>query len=242
MLLTMPSEHIQLLIAGYVLGDLDPDEAAEFERLINTDPTIAQEIAQMQTALELAHATPEVNPPTHLRAKILSSTPTEPRSRLSFSWTKALNLAAAALIIALSINNYRLWRTVQASQPEVQRLAPLTYSLQTTAGSNQASATLAVDPNRLKASLQVNGLPPLPEGKVYALWTVLEPGAPFTADSKGAILTQAFQVDPQGNAVQDISVPHVFRSKEFVTKVAITIEDARSPQKHEGTPILITSL
>jgi anti-sigma-K factor RskA len=236
---TMPSEHLQLLIAGYVLGDLDPDEAIELERLMQTDPSIAEEIAEMQSTLEVSFSTPDVAPPAHLRTAVLArSDRAFPRRRLSIS--QMLNVAAAAAIAILGISNYRLWQTLQMSQTEVQRLATLNYSLQSAA--NQGSATLAVDPNRLEASLQVKGLPSLPPGKVYALWTVLEPTAPFTVDAKGAILTDVFQVDAQGNAVQTVSVPHVFRSKEFVTKVAITVEDAVSPQKHEGKPILITSL
>jgi anti-sigma-K factor RskA len=246
----MPSEHLQLLIAGYVLGDLDPDEATELERLMREDPAIAQEVARMQKALEVAYAPPEVNPPAHLRAAILSAgaVQTNPQSRIrprrarSFSWSKAMNIAAAALIVALGINNYRLWRTLQATETEVQRLATLNYSLQAAAGENRGSAMLEVDPNRLEAALRVSGLPPLPAGKVYALWTVVEPNAPVTTDSKGAILINAFDVDPQGNTVQQIAVPPVFRNQEFVSKVAITIEDADAPQMHIGSPILITGL
>ncbi len=153
----------------------------------------------MQTALEVTHVPPEVNPPTHLRTAILSAGAAQanpqprilPRRTRSFSWSQAMNVAAAALIIALGINNYRLQRTLQATET---------------------------------ASLRVSGLPPLPEGKVYTLWTVVEPNAPFTVDSKGAILTDAFVVDEQENAIQRISVPPVFRNQKFVTKVAITIE------------------
>jgi hypothetical protein len=212
------------------------------------DPAIAEEMAQMQKALEVSYVPPEVNPPTHLRAAILEASTAQSSSRpraqtrrtKPFSWGRVMNVAAAALIIGLSINNYRLWRALQASETEVQRLATLTYSLQATAGANQGSATLAVDPNRLEALLQVRGLPPLAEGKVYVLWTVLEPGAPFTVDDKGAILTNAFTVDAQGSAVQEIPVPPAFRNQELVTKVAITVEDAASPHNHKGTPILIT--
>lgn len=233
---TMPSEHIQFLVAGYVLGDLDADEATELERLMQHDPAIAQEVAQMQIALERSYGSPEAQPPAQLRAAILEAA--TPRKLRSLPLSRALNVAAAVLIIALGFNNYRLWQLLQTSQAQV---ATLTYSLRATS-TNQATATLAVDPKTLNASLQVNGLPPLPEGKVYALWTVVEPNAPFTVDAKGAILTQAFTVNAQGNVEQKISVPPVFRSQTLVTKVAITVEDATAPQKHEGSPILITSL
>lgn len=69
----MPSEQLQLLIAGYVLGDLDSNEAAEFEQLLAENPAIAAEVAQMQKALEQTYVPVEVAPPAHLRSAILST-------------------------------------------------------------------------------------------------------------------------------------------------------------------------
>lgn len=267
----MSSEHLQLLIAGYVLGDLDSNEAAEFEQLLRDYPAIADEVTQMQTALELSYDLPEVEPPTHLRSVILNvqasnvqanevqsnnlqanevhpaqSTPlvvvSDSASRNPFFWSKALNLAAAVLILVLGVNNYRLWQTLQASQTETQRLAALNYSLKSTEPTNPASATVAVNPNSLEAVLTVKGLAPLPPGKVYVLWTIVKQNAPYTTDSKGAIMVQAFNVDAQGSVAKPMFVPRVFQSKELVTKVAVTIEDAIAPQKHQGTPIMVTSL
>jgi hypothetical protein len=85
-------------------------------------------------------------------------------------------------------------------------------------------------------------LPPLPPGRVYVLWTVLTQNAPFTTDEKEAILTETFQVDERGNFSQTITVPKAYRSKELVTKVAVTMEDANAPQRHAGSPIIITGL
>lgn len=245
----MSSEHLQLLIAGYVLGDLDSDEAAEFEQFLADHPAIAEEVSQMQKALELSYV-PEVQPPAHLRSAVLNAyesattleTAPARKSSRSFSFSNAMNVAAAVAIVVLSINNYRLWRTLQASQTETQRLAALTYSLQGTKAANTASATVAVDPNSLEAVLTVKNLPPLPRGKVYVLWTVLKQDAPFTTDSKSAILTEVFNVDVQGNVSQSIVVPKVFRSQGLVSKVAVTVEDAASPQSHRGAPVMITSL
>lgn len=245
---SMASEHLQLLIAGYVLGDLDPDEAAEFEQLLRNDPAIAEEVSQMQKALELSYAPPEVEPPTHLRSAILAAqtpqtTPTSIKpTRRSFPWSRAMNVAAAVAIVALGINNYRLSQELQTSRTETQRLATLVYSLQATAKESNASATIAVDPKTLEAVLTVQNLPPLPPGQVYALWTVVKPNAPVTTDSKSAILTEAFNVDAQGRVAQSIAVPAVFRSANLVTAVAVTIEDAAAPQKHQGKPVMMAKL
>ncbi|MEP0873760.1 anti-sigma factor [Trichocoleus desertorum AS-A10] len=249
--MSMPSEELQLLIAGYVLGDLSPEEAAEFERLLRQDPAIAQEVAQMQNALEMSYAPPEVTPPSHLRSVILDKAQvagaemnTQPafRSRKTLSWRSGLEVAAAVLIVALGINNYRLSQALQTSQAETQRYAALTYILDATESNSQAAATVVVNPNTLEATITVQNLPPLPPGKVYALWTVLTPNAPFTTDQKQAILTETFQVDERGNLAQTSSVSKVYRSKELVTKIAVTVEDVNAPQKHTGAPIIITGL
>ncbi len=253
MVWSMPSEQLQLLIAGYVLGDLSPEEVKEFEQLLAANSAIAQEVARMQKALEMSYAPPEVTPPIHLRAAILDanthvaarwSSP-RPATKLhsrSFSWVRAMGVAAAVLIVALGISNYRLWQSLQAVQAELQQSEPLTYSLRAKEPNAPASATVAVNPNKLEAVLKVENLLPLPPGKVYVLWTVLKQGAPFTTDNKNAILTEVFRVDSNGNAFKTITVPKVYRTKNLVSAVAVTVEDAVSPQKHEGAPILIVRL
>lgn len=250
---SMPSEQLQLLIAGYILGDLDPDEAATFEQLLAENPAMSIEVNRMQKALELAYAPAEVLPPARLRSAVLSPTPpiqsiSQPPARATqqtsfssgFPWGKAAGVAAAFLLISLGINNYRLWQTLQTVQAQRQQFEPLTYALKPTSPANSATATVIVDPNTLEANLIVNDLPLPPPGKVYVLWTVLEEGAPLTTDDKDAILTEVFEVDADGDFAQTISVPDVYRSEALITKVAVTVEDADTPQAHVGSPILIT--
>ncbi len=244
MAMSIPSEQLQLLIAGYVLGDLTLEEAAEFEQLLAQDPAIAEEVAQMQIALETAYAPPEVLPPAHLRSAILASADAVSEPRMAAikprrNWGgRAIAVAAAALIVALAVNNYRLWKALQTARLEAQ-YATLTYSLQPTTAES-GTAIVAINPNSLKATLEVRNLPPLPPGKVYVLWTVLEPNAPFTTDAKNAILTEVFEVDDRGSFSRTITVPKVYRQRELVAKVAVTIEDAKFPQRHLGAPVAIT--
>jgi len=249
MVWSMPSEQLQLLIAGYVLGDLSPEEIEEFEQLLANDPAIAQEVAQMQKALEISYAPPEVAPPSHLRAAILEANKQQQdkplsiaRPQRSFSWIQAMGVAAAVLIAALGISNYRLWQSLHAVQTEVQPSEPLTFVLQPQDTNLSASATLRVNPSTLEAELNAQNLPTLPPGKVYALWTVLPQGAPFTTDDKDAVLTAVFAVDTNGNASENIEVPQVYRNQGLVTAVAITVEDANAPQRHEGAPVLIVKV
>jgi anti-sigma-K factor RskA len=246
-------EPLQRLIAGYVLGTLDLEEAKELEQLLIADATIAAKIAQMQKTLELAYAPPEVLPPARLRSAILAkayaghsanslATPSAGYSSWR-TWGKAIAVAAAALIAALGIANYRLWQALQTAQNETQATqAALAYSLQATAANNSATATVKVNPATLEGTIAVQNLPPLPPGQTYVLWTVLQPNAPFTVDAKGAILTKAFQVDDRGSFSQTITMPEVYRQRNLVAKVAVTVEQAIAPQQHSGSPILISGL
>jgi anti-sigma-K factor RskA len=251
---SMTSEHLQLLIAGYVLGNLDADEAAEFEQIVNSNPAIVQEVSQMQSLLEESFGVSDVSPPIHLRSAILGTdqtaqcppTPISPGilnnpTRRSVNWNRVIHAAAAVIIVALGVSNYRFWRALQVSQSEAQRSIAVVYSLQSTSENNTASATVAVDRDRLEAVLTVQNLPPLPPGKVYVLWTVVKQDAPVTRDAKSAILTAVFNVDAQGGISQVIGMPEVFRSAGLVSNMAVTIEDATAPEQHQGKPVLIAS-
>lgn len=247
----MDADELQLLIAGYVLCDLSPEEMIAFEQRLAHDPNLALAVAQLQHALEAAYDTPEVAPPEHLKSAILAahSTASPPqrrqnapaRTRSTGRWTRWLGATAAALIAGLGFNNYRLWQEVKTLRSEAPT-STLAFTLQPTDTALAASAQVVVNPDTLEAALTVTGLPPLPPGKVYVLWTVVAPNAPFTTDQKNAILTQVFTVDGEGQLSQEIPVPKVYRDPATVKAIAVTIESADAPQRHVAAPILIERL
>lgn len=257
MSLPMPSQQIQELIAGYVLGDLSPAEAMELETLLAEHPDLIQEIVAVQQTLDLSFAPPAVAPPASLRAKVLTASHAttdgqayrvEPKPLQTLQhrpmWSRAAGIAAAALIVALGLANYRLWQTVQslqADRPEQPGLeTALTYALEGTEIAQNATAEIVVDPVTLNARLVVENLPPLPPGRVYVLWTVVGKEAPFTTDDKGAILTQVFQVNEQGDFSGTIEMPAAYHTADWVTRLAVTMEDATKPQAHQGVMALTT--
>jgi anti-sigma-K factor RskA len=261
---SMSSEELQQLIAGYVLYDLSPEEAATLEQLMATNPAIAQEVDRLQQSLELAYAPEAVQPPDHLRAAVLnaaaattqpaqaaaglsvvppaSATSSQPGRRRG--WLTGLGAVAALLILGLGISNIMLWRALQATRNQMQAADVLTVSLEPAAGSSAEAATAMVrlDLDNLEATLDVDNLPPLPEGQVYVLWTVLQPNAPFTTDDKNAILTEVFTAENQGDGGVAISLPGVYRDLDWIKAIAITVEAADSPQQHRSSPILIEML
>jgi len=65
------SEDEQMLVAGYVLGDLTDDEVAQLERLMASNPAILTELQAMQTSYaSVPQAIAPVAPPPQLRDSI----------------------------------------------------------------------------------------------------------------------------------------------------------------------------
>jgi hypothetical protein len=134
-----------------------------------------------------------------------------------------------------------LWRSLQSTQQQLARAEAVILALQPIDPQVSGHVTVAINPDNLAATLTAENLPPLPPDKIYVLWTVLEPNAPFTTDDKNAILTQTFTVDEQGQSSAQLVMPAAYRSAELAA-IAITVEDASAPQRHESTPILIRKL
>jgi anti-sigma-K factor RskA len=64
-------ESIDLLMAGYIVGDLTAAELIEFKRLLAQHPKLAQEINQLDATCDRVMTGPhEVQPPPHLWANI----------------------------------------------------------------------------------------------------------------------------------------------------------------------------
>ena len=257
---TLPSECEQLLISGYVLGDLSPAEALLFDELLRENPDLIEQVSVMQQALDVAYAPTEVAPPPALRDRILTTANAQKAdietvesavdngevaattSRLP--WAKILGAIALAVMTTLAVTNYLWWhktiQTAKTTETQNAKSDRLTYLLQDEDPSKKYTAKLIVDRNGLDATLVTNDLPPLPPDKVYALWTVVGKDIPYTTDEKGAILTAVFQVPESGNLTQEIAVPQPHLEPRTIKKVAITVEDISAPQAHLGSIFIST--
>ena len=251
---SLTPECKEFLIAGYVLGDLSSAEAILFEEILDNNPDVAQKVIELQQALEETYFPAEVDPPSALKEKLLAnandliSSTTQVEETPNFltkwsqklSWRKVLGAISATLILGLTITNYLFWQKLQRASLSTSGSTKLVYSLQGIDSATEAEAELIVNPHKLEAELTVSNLSPLPDGKVYALWTVVDKDAPFTTDSKGAILTEVFHVNNQGEASKKIAVPRVHRDNQQIQKMAITIENESAPQAHTGSILMAT--
>ncbi|MEO0014818.1 MAG: hypothetical protein RLZZ535_3207 [Cyanobacteriota bacterium] len=252
---TLPPECEQLLVSGYVLGNLSPAEALLFEEMLAENSHLIEQIVAMQQALDLVYNPPEVSPPNSLRERILTAAnspqiePTIAKPLSNIKATTPTRLprifgAIALLIIALlSIANYRLWRSVQTADLAKDIVTVTNQRTYLLLGKNLPKTTqakLVVNPNQLNATLIANNLPPLPPEKAYALWTVVGKDVPYTTDEKGAILTAVFQVNKAGDFTQEITVPQPHLKPRTIKKIALTVEDISAPQNHTGSIFIAT--
>ena len=230
---SIPSECEQLLISGYVLGNLSSAEATLFESILQENPEVARQVKELQQSLELAYFPAEVAPPSTLKDKLLdavvaSSNSSAELKKTSFlpqwlqklSWQKVLVAISATLIVGLGITNYLFWQSLQRASMEIPESKQLVYWLRGINSASDAEAKLTVNPRQLNATLTVSNLSSLPQGQVYALWTVLGQDAPFTKDAKGAILTEVFRVNERGEVAKKIALPRVHRHEEQILKMA----------------------
>ncbi|MGB3769135.1 MAG: anti-sigma factor [Phormidesmis sp.] len=254
---SIPPDKRSSLVAGFVLNTLDEFEAQEFGQLVASDPTLLEDVAQLQQSLEVSYAIEEVTPPPMLRDRLLSSFADQPAESSIYSdlpsskaqlnhLRNGLKAAVAALAIAFTLSNYLWWQSsrqqvAQSTAPVTRdRLAPTqTYTLSTTEAGESGTVLIEVDPDTLTANLIASDLPLISADQVYVLWTVLAPDAPYTADSKSAILTTTFTVDSQGESQKALSLPSAFKQVGSVAALGITIESAEAPQAHEGVPVLL---
>lgn len=252
---TLPPECEQLLISGYVLGNLSPAEALLFEEMLNENPDLIEQVTAMQQALDLAYTPPEITPPSSLRDRILATANAEkaepelvkPVNNSEFASPpfsnlfKILGAIALGTIAVLGIANYRLWQTAKTIKTDNNsEITQNTYLLQGEDPLETSTAKLIVNSTQLNATLMAQNLPPLPPEKVYALWTVVGKDVPYTTDEKGAILTAVFQVNKSGDFRQKIAVPQPHLEPRTIKKIAITVEDVAAPQAHTGSIFIAT--
>ncbi len=236
-------EHLEELMTGYVLGDLNPEEALEFQRLLAENPQLATEVSSLQEALEvLPYALPEVTPPLHLRTAILeaansSLTPTSTPKRFSLPWSKIAAGAAALLALALGLDNYNLrqqLKTVQAQNEVIEVLQQRNtrlFTLTGTENANTASGSIAINTNEQKAVIVFQNLPASPVGQIYRLWAIVD-------DKK--IACANFDASQQGTVLAEFTIPAAACSSTKST-LAVTLEPSTLPPQPVGPAVMVES-
>lgn len=235
-----PDHHeIEDLVAAFVLGACEPEEAATARAHLEACAgcrELAGRLSRAVVALPLA--TEDVQPPARLRQRILAEAtaspqtavrrPAQPSPRkvtprprpqprrrtwlpsLRPSWPAAAVAVLAAGLVALGGWNVYLYRSL--NQP------PATYTLAGTGSMSGSAGSVTAFQRDGVALFDFRGMPQLPPGRVYQLWVIGSDGKPVSA---------AVFIPDAGGGAQVV----VTKSLNGVTTLAVTQE-----QGPDGAP------
>lgn len=186
------SEEAKILAAGYVLGDLTPEEEVLFQQMLQNNPDLLAEISALETTFQLLpHALPKVEPSSQLETKIMANLAAttivaEKSQRLSLSSLggKVVAISCLILVIFLAIDNFRLRRQLRlAQQIDPNEVATILQKSSSRLialkgeGNLSAEGTLLFTPGRWEEIVvSLGDLPPLPPEQIYRMWLSLANG------------------------------------------------------------------
>ena len=237
------SEQLDELLAGYVLGDLSPEEAETLRQRLEANPNLATEVQHLQQVLAaIPYALPEAPPPDRLRDKLLNSiaapvaiAPTRRRRQIPIFWGIAAGVAAL-VVGAIGLDNFRLRQQVSGLQAQVgkqqdviamlQQPKTRLVSLKGMDRAADASGSIVVTPGEPQAVLVLQNLPALPQGQYYQLWAVV-------AGQK--IPWERFSANDRGNVFTKLLLP-----ANQITTLVVTVEAAPAP-KNPSDQMVMTS-
>ena len=244
----LPPEDRSELIAGYVLGDLTPDEIVLVEEYLAAHPERQAEIASLMLSLDLLPlALPANNPSLSLRQQIMHVAETGSvvakapikQPKITRLWRPAIAGIGLLLLTGLGWNNYRLSQelatvkqnlSTQIAQNKqsqdyrsvvnlLQQPNNRFLTLKSMPGKSMGMGSLIVVPNKSIAVLNLQQLAPILPGQVYRVWAIMGDEEMACADFL-----------PDAEKKVSIQIP-LDRWKE-VNQVTITIEqkDAKEPE------------
>jgi Anti-sigma-K factor rskA len=212
------SESHHELIVGYALKTLTPEEMRSAEQLLAENPAWQQELAEYHAVMGLLAETSSVKAPEGLRSRILTAIdgPRQPASAPSARvrslrrrrWSQGVWVAAAAVLLALGLDNYRLRQHMGQIQAQLDQIStklreheekPNYYAFQLKGKAENAEAMglVAVDLDESELQVSLSNLPPIEPDEAYHLWA-------FTKDGK--ILCGRFSPTERGSINEKISV------------------------------------
>jgi len=192
------------LLTRYVLGDLPPAEARAFEADLANDPELAREAAELRSTFGALAYDAVAAPPPDLKARVLAAAEPAPppsavrtETRRVVTWPRVVGTIAAALLLAVGLDNARLRRDLALQQDVMTTLQQpnvlVSFALAGVDGGGPVGRVV-LDLDAKKAAVVIRDLPALPSGEVYRLWArVGEQHVPcgnLTAGADGTVLAQ----------------------------------------------------
>jgi len=243
----MNGEHENWRAQGeiYALGALDGQELKEFEAHLASGCALCEaSVRETREALALLHRTLQpMTPSTSIKARLVEQIAAEkvvplptrerlPRPRWQIlAGTLAAGIIGAVLTGVLVTQRYEPRHSVYTAVIDLLR-DPSTRDLPLYGtGPTPKAAGRFLWNESGEGHIFVTNLPPAPEGKMYAVWTIAQGAAPRYA---GTIAT-----DAAGQGGLHINVP---RSDQPVETFAVTLEPVGTTAAPTGPMVLVSKL
>ena len=221
--------------AQYVLGELEPGEAAALERSLAEDAELAREVEAFHRLIGLLPLGAAADPPPALRARVLAAAGARPARRPPVRLAPLVGALAAAVALALGIDAYRVRRELALERELGAALQEpnvvLSFALAGRGAASGATGRVSLDLDGRRGAVALHGLPALPSDRVYGLW----------ADVAGrAVPCGAFRVTAEGKAIAQFAVP-VDAYTAPIGRLFLTVEPAPLPPAPTG-PTMMESI
>jgi anti-sigma-K factor RskA len=240
------------LLAGYILGDLTPEEAVEVKQYLEAHPERLSEVRSLQATLSLLPlALPETSVSPAVATEllqaaeqiILAKAPKREIPSPRKAWKHRLllmgSILGAVLTIGFAYDSYHLRKELSIAHVKLRQQAPITlpaeelgnrlFTLKATNKTQIASGSLVVAPKGQLVLLTIQNLKPLPRGKVYRLWAFSNGQkmscGDFNANSEGKVF---LQMPLEGLMV-------------YTPTVSITVESSEISTSPKGAMVMVGS-
>lgn len=224
----------------YVLGLLEPSEAAKFQDEMRADAELRDLVADLEgVTAALAHDAPDEAPPAQIRRRLITEIRSERANaanatpaggmRSLIPW--ALAASMAVIVSFLGYGRSQLTREVAALRDKdafsAVRIATLSSQLN---GTNGVGA-VAWNGQTQQGMLKLEKMPPLQQNQDYQLW-VIDPRYPKPVS--GGIV----RVDDEGNARLTFTVEVPITNAD---KFAISLERKGGAPSAEGPIVMLSN-
>ena len=180
------------LLAGYVLGDLSPEEIVKVKEHLAQNPELRTEIANLEITLSLLPLSlPQTTPSKSIRENILQSaqvslisSPSLPIWKKPQIWMLLIVGLGAMAMTVIGFTNYRLQQKLAVAETELSSykdaIALLRkpnnrlLAIKSMKDQQQSSGSLLIAPQEQTAMLSLQNISPLPQGKVYRMWAFVD--------------------------------------------------------------------
>ena len=180
------------LLAGYVLGDLSPEEIVKVKEHLAQNPELRTEIANLEITLSLLPLSlPQTTPSKSIRENILQSaqvslisSPSLPIGKKPQIWILLIVGLGAMAMTVIGFTNYRLQQKLAVAETELSSykdaIALLRkpnnrlLAIKSMKDQQQSSGSLLIAPQEQTAMLSLQNISPLPQGKVYRMWAFVD--------------------------------------------------------------------